>query len=194
MIGFSSRGCGAYMLVCAVSSFAVATGCSSADLAGNGAGGPETATGGALSTGGSVSTGGADATGAASATGSASATGGARSAGGAKATGGAANSATGGASASTTPTWSQLYTNYFGPGTAGDCVASGCHGSGNQPPFNSATSMCTALKSYLGGTISFNSILNWLGKGGNMPANGAAAPANAVADINAWQSAGSVCP
>jgi hypothetical protein len=168
--------------------------------------GGEQATGGARATGGSSnpSTGGAKGTGGASspATGGAKATGGASSpaTGGAKATGGVSSpstggaKATGGASSVAAPTWSQLYTNYFGPNTAGNCVSTGCHSGGVSPIFNSATTMCSALKSYFGGTISFSSILTWMGKGGNMPANGAAAPANAVADITAWQNAGAVCP
>ena len=225
------RGSGVLVLTCTTFSMVMASGCSSANLAGDTGNGGQMANSGAPSTGGSLSTGGSgptDITGGAQATGgsasvdtggttAADATGGSANSntgggqvtggsansntGGAKATGGASPAtggakATGGASAVATPTWSQLYTNYFGPNTAGDCVASGCHGpGGNSPSFNSATTMCSALKTYFGGTISFSSILIWLNRtNGNMPANGAAAPANAVADITAWQNAGAVCP
>jgi hypothetical protein len=219
------RGSGVLVLTCATFSLAMGSGCSSANLASDTGNGGQISNSGAPSTGGSVatdSTGGAQASGgsasvdtggttAADATGGSanSNTGGAQvtagsansNTGGAKPTGGASPAtggakATGGSSAVAPPTWSQLYTNYFGPNTAGDCVASGCHGpGGNSPSFNSATTMCSALKTYFGGTISFNSILTWLSRtNGNMPANGAAAPANAVADITAWQNAGAVCP
>ena len=157
------------------------------------------ATGGALATGGAVATGGALATGGTKATGGTRATGGAKSTGGALATGGAkatgGTKATGGSASSGAPTWSQLYTNYFGPGTAGDCVS--CHTSNPSAQFNNATTMCSALKraGYIGtGTASLDSLLSWFGTGGFMPANNNPAPANAVADITAWQNAGAVCP
>jgi hypothetical protein len=44
------------------------------------------------------------------------------------------------------------------------------------------------------GTASFDTLLKWFGKGGSMPDNNNAAPANAVADITAWTNAGAVCP
>lgn len=177
---FDTCGNSVAVLACTALVATAVTACSSADLAGNGAGGSATSTtGGAASTGGGVAAGGS------------LATGGAQSAAGGQA------QATGGAASSTDPTWSQLYTNYFGPGTAGDCVASGCHGSGQAPAFNSAATMCSVLKSshYIGaGSAGLSAVLAWFNQGGNMPANGNAAPPNAVADITAWQNAGAVCP
>jgi hypothetical protein len=135
------------------------------------------------STGGSVATGGAGAAGGGNATGGAVA-----------AVGGATK---GGTTAASAPTWSQLFSDYFGPNTAGDCVASGCHGSGNSPSFTNASTMCSAMKNsgIIGnGTASFDSVLKWFNKGGIMPQNNNATPANAVADITAWEKAGAVCP
>lgn len=133
-------------------------------------------------------------------TGGYGATGGSVAAGGGNATGGltAVGGATkGGTTAAASPTWSQLFSNYFGPNTAGDCVASGCHGSGISPSFTNASSMCSAMKNsnVIGnGTASFDVVLKWFNKGGIMPQNNNATPANAVADITAWEKAGAVCP
>ena len=127
-------------------------------------------------------------------TGGAASSGGSKSTGGSKATGGAVS--TGGAqSTSAAPTWSQLFTNYFASGTAGDCIS--CHTSNPTVSFNNASTMCNALKNagYIGkGTASLDTLLTWFGKGGNMPANNNPKPANAVADITAWQNAGATCP
>ena len=120
-------------------------------------------------------------------------TGGAASSGGSKSTGGSKTMG-GATSTSAVPTWTQLFTNYFASGTAGDCVS--CHAS-NSVSFNSASTMCSALKKagYIGaGTASLDTLLSWFGKGGNMPQNNNPKPANAVADITAWQNAGAVCP
>ncbi len=133
------------------------------------------------------------ATGGSATMGGSGAAGGGHTTGGAAAVGGAAN---GGASTAAAPTWSQLFTNYFGPNTAGDCVASGCHGSAS-PTFTGASSMCSAMKSYgiiSNGTASFDLVLKWFNQGGVMPRNNNPTPANAVADITAWEKAGAVCP
>jgi hypothetical protein len=37
-------------------------------------------------------------------------------------------------------------------------------------------------------------LISWFNKGGSMPENNNPAPANAVAEITAWQDAGAVCP
>ena len=132
------------------------------------------------STGGSVAMGGSGAAGGGPATGGAAAVGGATK---------------GGTTAAAAPTWSQLFSNYFGPNTAGDCVA--CHGSGVSPTFTSASSMCSAMKSYgvIGnGTAHFETVLKWFNQNGIMPQNNNPTPANAVADITAWENAGAVCP
>lgn len=162
---------------------AVATGGSKANIGGSPTGGSKS-TGGAAPTGGAMPTGGAKATGGAAAT------------GGNKSTGGAV--ATGGASSNNAPTWSQLFTNYFAKGTAGDCIT--CHGTNGVAhqfaAFNDATTMCTTLKNlgYIPGQL--NVVLStWFGGNGlGMPQNSNPTPANAVADITAWQNAGSVCP
>ena len=133
-------------------------------------------------------------------TGGSAVTGGLGAAGGSHATGGAqavGGATIGGTSAATAPTWAQLFSSYFGPNTAGDCVASGCHGSGASPTFTSVSSMCSAMKSYgvIGsGTASFDVVLKWFNQGGVMPMNDNPTPANAVADITAWEKAGAVCP
>jgi hypothetical protein len=106
------------------------------------------------------------------------------------ATGGA--KATGGGTSASVLTWTQLYNNYFGAGTAGNCTS--CHASGN-PKFSSASTMCTALKNagYIGpGGMSF--LLTWFGQTGSMPINNNPTPPNAVADLTAWENAGAVCP
>jgi hypothetical protein len=36
--------------------------------------------------------------------------------------------------------------------------------------------------------------LKWFNKGGQMPMNNNPTPANAVADITAWEKAGAACP
>ena len=157
------------------------------------------ATGGATLIGGNKSTGGAFAVGGTKTTGGAKATGGSKATGGAKATGGMAatggSKSTGGGTGTSAPTWTQLYTNYFATGTAGNCAS--CHGSGTQPTFNSAATLCAALKNsgYIGnGTATLENLLKWFNNGGGMPANNNPTPANAVADITAWQNAGAVCP
>jgi hypothetical protein len=152
----------------------------------------EPATGGAPSTGGAAQQGGSNPLGSGGATsrgGSVSAMGGTRATGvgGAGRTGGAA--ATGGAPTAA-PSGTQLYNNYF----ATNCVS--CHGAGQSPPYNSAASMCSTLKTfrYIGnGSASLQTLIRWFNQGGSMPPTGAA-PANAVADITAWQNAGAVCP
>jgi len=98
---------------------------------------------------------------------------------------------TGGTSSKSAPTWSQLYTNYF----ASACVS--CHGSGTSPSFNSASTMCSALKSsgfIRTGSATLQNLLTWFGGTGSMPVGGGAAPANAVTDITAWQNSGAACP
>ena len=98
---------------------------------------------------------------------------------------------TGGTSSKVAPTWAQLYSNYF----ASACVS--CHGSGTSPSFNSASTMCSALKStgYIRtGSATLQNLLTWFGGTGSMPMGGGAAPANAVADITAWQTSGAACP
>ena len=108
-------------------------------------------------------------------------------------TGGSATTTTGGGSSASAPTWTKLYSSYFGAGTAGDCVS--CHGAGTSPAFTSASTLCTVLKQrkFVPGNMA--GLITWLGgASASMPPSGAAAPANAVADINAWQAAGSVCP
>ena len=119
----------------------------------------------------------------------------------ATATGGSTSSTgtttgTGGASSNVTPTWTQLYNSYFGSGTPGSCT--GCHGAGTSPSFNSASSMCTALKSVgriQNGKATLSNLLTWFGPGGSMPPGGATtSPGSAVDDITAWQIAGAVCP
>ena len=107
--------------------------------------------------------------------------------------------ATGGTTAvvtSTTPapSWTELYDGYFGPGTAGNCVS--CHSS-QTPTFDSAATMCAALKTQgwiVTGTAGLEYLISWFGLGGAMPQNGGAAPANAVNDIMAWENARAVCP
>ena len=122
--------------------------------------------------------------------------GGSNATGGASgAIGGAGLTATGGATSVTVPTWTQLYNNYFGPGTSGNCLS--CHVSGNTPTFNSASTLCSTLKSYgyiQTGSATLQDLLTWFGGSGNMPLVGGAVPANAVRDITAWQNAGAVCP
>jgi len=119
----------------------------------------------------------------------------------ATATGGSSSSpgtvtGTGGASSKSTPTWTQLYNSYFGSGTPGSCT--GCHGAGTSPSFNSASTMCTALKSVgriQNGKATLSNLLTWFGPGGSMPPGGATtSPGSAVDDITAWQIAGAVCP
>ena len=93
------------------------------------------------------------------------------------------------------PNWAQLYANYFGPNTAGDCVS--CHGTGTNPPFNSAESMCSALKLQgyvVTGTAGLEYLIEWFGLGGTMPQTGGTPPPNAVSDIWAWENAQAVCP
>jgi len=145
------------------------------------------------STGGSNSTGGSGmAAGGSTTTGGSGTAAGGHATGGAVAVGGASK---GGTTAAAAPTWSQLYSNYFGPNTAGDCVS--CHGSGVSPTFTSASSMCSAMKSYgvIGnGTAHFETVLKWFNQNGIMPQNNNPTPANAVADITAWENAGAVCP
>ena len=175
---------------------------------GNDSGGAS-ATGGASPSGGAATIGGAKATGGTGTMGGASATGGNVAAGGTKATGGTkavgGSSSTGGAKAvggssavgggTTAPTWTQLYNGYFASGTSGNCVS--CHGAGTSPSYNSASTMCSALKNrgfISNGTATLNLLLRWFNQGGTMPSNSNATPANAVADITAWQNAGAVCP
>ena len=109
--------------------------------------------------------------------------------------GSSSKSGTGGAASTSAPSWSQLYSNYFGPNTPGNC--SSCHGAGTAPSFNSASTLCSALKSagYIknsSGTL--QNLLTWFGGSGTMPQGGGAVPTKAVSDITAWQTAGAVCP
>jgi mono/diheme cytochrome c family protein len=162
----------------------IAVGCSGADL------GAGTTTQGTTSLG-TTATGGASST-----TGNGSGQTGGTTGTSTKAnTGGAGTTATGGGSSASAPTWSKLYTSYFGSGTAGNCVS--CHGAGTAPSFNSASTMCTALKqrNYIqNGSSTLDKLLTWFGGNGTMPPSGGAAPANAVNDINSRKAAGSVCP
>lgn len=167
-----------YSIICAMGTVGLMA-CSSPPWAGdNSVGGQSSVQG---SSGGFQTTGG-------------SGTAGGSANGGAVAVGGATK---GGTTAAVAPTWSQLFSNYFGPNTAGDCVASGCHGSDASPTFTNAASMCSAMKNnnVIGnGTASFDVVLKWFNKGGIMPRNNNATPPNAVADITAWEKAGAVCP
>ena len=165
---------------------ALLLGCSGTDL--SAPGGPSLSLLG--STGGQSDGGASDVT-----TSSASA-GGANGAGGSGSTvGGTLSVGTGGTTGDAAPTWTQLYNAYFGPGTAGDCVS--CHASETSPTFNSAATLCTALKAtgYIGnGTATLQSLLTWFGGSGSMPLTGGTPPANATKDILAWQNASAVCP
>ncbi len=117
--------------------------------------------------------------------------GGAAALGGSSAVGGSGGAAGG----NTTPTWTQLYAAYFGPGSLGNCTS--CHASGNTPSFNSAAALCSALKSagYIqNASATLQYLLTWFGNGGNMPQGGGLGPASVVQDITGWQNAGAVCP
>jgi hypothetical protein len=56
--------------------------------------------------------------------------------------------------------------------------------------------MCAVLKQYghIGNGASIMTLITWFNQGGYMPLDSSPAPANAVADITAWQNAGAVCP
>ena len=167
----------------------LALGCSGTDLSaeskagrnlglagGQGNGGVGNSTGSNVSTGSTASAG--------------SFAGGAGAAGG-----GTAISNTGGSSNSGPPTWSDLYTRYFGPNTAGDCAS--CHNTGTAPAFSSALTLCATLKStgYIqNGSATLQNLLTWFGGSGTMPLVSGANPGNAVQDITAWQNAGAICP
>jgi hypothetical protein len=93
------------------------------------------------------------------------------------------------------PTWTELYDDYFGPGTAGNCVS--CHATGTSPVFDSAETLCAVLKSqgYIVHTVAdLEYLIEWFGLGGTMPQGGGAPPPNAVNDILAWENAQAVCP
>jgi len=94
------------------------------------------------------------------------------------------------------PTWTELYDNYFGPGTAGNCVS--CHGNGtSSPAFDSAETLCAVLKSrgYIVHTVAgLEYLIEWFGLGGTMPQGGGAPPPGAVNDIMAWENAQAICP
>jgi hypothetical protein len=103
--------------------------------------------------------------------------------------GGASSSSSGGTSSGGTaaPTWTQIFNEYLAGGTEGNCTA--CHGQMSSPR-NSYSWL--ESKGYLGGsspalTDPNQSPLSWYG--GNMPPNGPSDP-KAVADMNAWASAG----
>lgn len=117
--------------------------------------------------------------------------GGSTSVGGASgAVGGASVTSTGGTQTASVPTWTQLYNNYF------NSACTSCHSS-QSPVFTTAASMCTVLKQYghIGnGTASLQTLITWFNQNGYMPLDNSPAPANAVADITAWQNAGAVCP
>jgi len=160
----------------------VAFGCSGTDLSADSKAGRNLELIGGQTNGGAVSTTGSN-------TSSGSST-----LGGSLANGGG-TAVTGGASGNTVPTWTQLYSSYFGPGTSGSCAS--CHASGNAPTINSAATLCVALKNsgyILNGSATLQNLLTWFGGSGNMPLGGGAGPANAVSDITAWQNAGAVCP
>ena len=118
------------------------------------------------------------------------ATGSSTSVGGGSGVGGASATPAGGTQAASTPTWTQLYNNYF----SSSCTS--CHSS-QSPVFTTAATMCTVLKQYnhIGnGTASLQTLITWFNQGGYMPLDTSPAPANAVADITKWQNAGAVCP
>ena len=109
--------------------------------------------------------------------------------------GAATTSTTGGSNSSGPPKWTDLYTNYFGPGTSGNCTS--CHNTGTSPAFSSAATLCATLKTwgYIGsGSATLQDLLTWFGGAGNMPLGGGSGPTNAVQDITAWQNAGASCP
>ncbi len=93
------------------------------------------------------------------------------------------------------PTWTELYNAYFGPGTAGNCVS--CHATGTTPAFDSAETLCGALKArgYIVRSVAgLEYLIEWFGLGGTMPEDGGAPPPGAVDAIMAWENADAVCP
>ena len=100
------------------------------------------------------------------------------------------------------PTWTTIYSSYFGPGTLGHCSGQGCHTAvlAGFACGNSATSCYQGLVSaglVSAGDPTHSSIgaasspLTWFGQGGNMPIGGSANSAAATA-IQAWVQAGAL--
>jgi hypothetical protein len=95
------------------------------------------------------------------------------------------------AAPATAPTFTQLYTKYFAPGAAVDCATGAtCHGE-----FNTVQGGWQYLvKNQMVGmtppalTDPNLSCLTWYG--GNMPETGTTCNPQAVADLNAWATAG----
>ncbi len=162
---------------CLIALVAQDMGCSGADLGAGGGTNRNIGSVGNTPVGGATGVGG-------NATGSSN-PGGSTSVGGAT---GAATS-TGGTQTASVPTWTQLYNNYF------NSACTSCHSS-QSPVFTTAASMCTVLKQYghIGNGASLATLITWFNQGGYMPLDTSPAPANAVADITAWQNAGAVCP
>ncbi len=168
----------------------VALGCSGTDLSAGSGAGQNLGLVGGQGNGASSNTTGSTLSGGSAATGGFSAIGGTSAASGAT-----TSTSTGGNSGSGVPTWTQLYNNYFGPNTIGNCAS--CHNAGTSPTISSAATLCAVLKSegYIqNGTATLQDLLTWFGGSGYMPLGGGAGPAIAVQDITAWQNAGAVCP
>ena len=98
----------------------------------------------------------------------------------------------------TAPTWTTIYTDYFGAGSLGHCGDSGCHlasKSGFKCGSDKTTCYNGLVKSgFVDGTSSTlstsSSPLTWFGSG-NMPPSGGSSAA-AKADITAWVKAGAL--
>src|SRR5580700_7607203 len=121
-----------------------------------------------------------------SGTGSSGSSSGVHSSGSSSSSGASSSSSSGGGTA---PTWTQIYTSYFAPGTPGNCT--NCH-----PGTNSPKCMYSYLqgRGQLGGsspslTSPTSSCLSWYG--GNMPPLGPQ-NAQAVSQMNAWAAAGAM--
>ena len=103
------------------------------------------------------------------------------------------------------PTWTALYTNYFGPGTAGHCGSSGCHSS-TRGGFRCGGDKTTCYNGFVasgyvntGSSASSSPLadpsqtcLGWYGTGGNMPQDNPSTDNTAAAAVTAWVQAGAL--
>jgi hypothetical protein len=97
-----------------------------------------------------------------------------------------------------TPTWTQLYNTYLGPGTIGSCVMAGCHPEVKSSP--SAWYSYLVMEGQIGGgeplltSTGGSSVLSWFGAGAvlAMPPGGPTTNASAEKDFDLWAAAGAM--